>query len=130
MAAQSRCRKAQASAGTQLESDPQSGDATKEMAFRDALLELEEIEQLALIDRLPTHHAPPPPLKASTKRNHDLPIITSGFFNTIDPKPTKPQGTQGSGTFGGPHLRWCGVIPTAEHAVEVGQVGETRVERN
>src|SRR4029077_9899082 len=54
------------------------------MAFRDALLEVEEIEQLALIDRLPTHHDPPPPLKASTKRNHDSPIITSDFFNSID----------------------------------------------
>src|SRR6478672_6989808 len=53
------------------------------MAFRDALLEVEEIEQLALIDRLPTHHDPPPPLKASTKRNHDSPIITSDFFNII-----------------------------------------------
>src|ERR1700722_17453581 len=59
-------------------------DAAKEMAFRDALLEVEEIEQLALIDRLPTHHDPPPPLKASTKRNHDSPIISSDFFNTID----------------------------------------------
>src|ERR1700722_12805689 len=58
-------------------------DAAKEMAFRDALFEVEEIEQLALIDRLPTHHDPPPPLKASAKRNHDSPIITSDFFNTI-----------------------------------------------
>jgi hypothetical protein len=58
------------------------------MALRDALLEVEEIEQLALIDRLPTHHDPPPPLKASTKRNHDSPIITSDFFNTIDPQQT------------------------------------------
>jgi hypothetical protein len=53
------------------------------MAFRDALLEVEEIEQLALIDRLPTHHDPPPPLKASTKRNHDSSIITNDFFNSI-----------------------------------------------
>jgi hypothetical protein len=58
------------------------------MPFRDTLLELEEIEQLALIDRLPTHHDPPPPLKASTKRNHDSSIITSDFFNTIDPDRT------------------------------------------
>ena len=60
-------------------------DAAKEVAFRDALLKVEEIEQLALIDRLPTHHDPSPPLKASTKRNHDSPIISSDFFNTIDP---------------------------------------------
>lgn len=28
-------------------------------SVRDALLEVKEIEQLALIDRLPTHHDPP-----------------------------------------------------------------------
>jgi hypothetical protein len=56
------------------------------MPFRDTLLEVEEIEQLALIDRLPTHHDPPPP-KASTKPNHDSPTITSDFFNSIDPMP-------------------------------------------
>jgi hypothetical protein len=32
---------------------------------------------------LPTHHDPPPSLKPSTKRNHDSPIVTSDFFNTI-----------------------------------------------
>jgi hypothetical protein len=53
------------------------------MTFRDALLKVEEIEQLTLIDHLPTHHDPPPPLKASTKRNHDSLIISSDFFNTI-----------------------------------------------
>src|SRR4029078_5531220 len=58
-------------------------DAAQEMALRDAFLEVEEIEQLPLIDRMPTHHDPPPPLKASTKRNHDSPIITSDFFNSI-----------------------------------------------
>ena len=56
------------------------------LAFRDALLEVEEIEQLALIDRLPTHYGSPPPLKASTERNHDSPIRTSDFFNTIGQK--------------------------------------------
>jgi len=64
-------------------SDHNRVDAAKEMAFWDALFEVEQIEQLALIDRLPTHHDPPPPLKPSTKRNHDSPIITSDFFNTI-----------------------------------------------
>jgi hypothetical protein len=53
------------------------------MVLRNALLEVEQIEQLALIDRLPTHHDPPPPLKPSTKRNHDSPVITSDFFNSI-----------------------------------------------
>jgi len=42
-----------------------------------------------LIDRLPTHHDTPPPLKASTKRNHDSPIITSDFFNSIGQKQTE-----------------------------------------
>jgi hypothetical protein len=65
-------------------------EAAQEVAFRDALFEVEEIEELALIDRLPTHHDPPPPLKPSTKRNHDSPMITSDFFNTIGPKPTLP----------------------------------------
>jgi hypothetical protein len=60
------------------------------MAFRNALFEVEEIEKLALIDRLPTHHDPPPPLNASARRNHDSPIITSDFFNSIDPKLTRP----------------------------------------
>jgi hypothetical protein len=58
----------------------------QEMSRRNAPFKVEEIEQLALIDRLPTHHDSPPPLKASTKRNHDSPIITSDFFNSIDPK--------------------------------------------
>ncbi len=31
---------------------------------------------------------PPPPLKASIGRNHDSPIITSDFFNSIDLKLT------------------------------------------
>jgi hypothetical protein len=53
------------------------------MAFRNALLEVEEVEKLALIDRLTTHHHPTPPLKPSTKRNHDSSVITSDFFNTI-----------------------------------------------
>ena len=60
-------------------------DAAKQMALRDALLKVEQIEQLALIDRLPTHHDPPPPLKASTKRNHDSRFKAGDFFNTIDP---------------------------------------------
>jgi hypothetical protein len=34
------------------------------MARRNATLEVEEIEQLTLINRLPTHHDPSPPLKA------------------------------------------------------------------
>jgi hypothetical protein len=67
-----------------LGQNPRHGriDAAQKMAFRDTLLEVEEVEQLALIDRLPTHHDPSPP-KASTRRNHDSPAITNDFFNSI-----------------------------------------------
>jgi hypothetical protein len=34
------------------------------MALRNAPFEVEEIEQLTLINRLPIHHDPSPPLKA------------------------------------------------------------------
>jgi hypothetical protein len=40
----------------------QSEGSAKDAGY--ALFEVEEIEQLALIDRLPTHHDPPPPPKA------------------------------------------------------------------
>ncbi len=65
-------------------------DAAQEMEFWNAPFEVKEIEQLALIDRLPTIMIPSPPLKASTARNHDSPIITSDFFNSIDPKRPLP----------------------------------------
>jgi len=38
-------------------------DPSQQMALRNALFQVEKVKQLALIDRLPTHHAPPPPLK-------------------------------------------------------------------
>src|SRR5215510_1554928 len=41
--------------------------------------EVEKVEQLALIDRLATHHDRPPSLKASGKRNHDSSISTRPF---------------------------------------------------
>jgi len=41
--------------------------------------EVEKIEQLALIDRLATHHDRPPSLKASGNRNHDSSIFTRPF---------------------------------------------------
>ena len=59
-----------------------------EMACRNAPFEVEVIEQLALIDRLPTHHDPPPSPKASRRRNHDSPIRTTDFFNSIGQKRT------------------------------------------
>src|SRR5215467_4117490 len=42
-------------------------------------LKAEKVEQLALIDRLATHHDRPPSLKASGKRNHDSSISTRPF---------------------------------------------------
>ena len=54
-------------------------DPAQQMARRNALFEVEQIEQLALIARLPTHHGKPPPLKASSRRNHCSPKITSPF---------------------------------------------------
>src|SRR6266536_1055122 len=41
---------------------------------------LKKVEQLALIDRLPTHHDPSPPLNASSRRNHvSWPKLPSGI---------------------------------------------------
>lgn len=44
-----------------------------------APFEIEKVKQPALIAALPTHHDPTPPLKTSTKRNHDSPIISTTF---------------------------------------------------
>src|SRR3954468_9388802 len=49
------------------------------MARRNAFFEVEQVKQLALIDRLPTHHGKPPPPVASTRRNHCSPFIASPF---------------------------------------------------
>jgi hypothetical protein len=49
-------------------------DAPKKMVRWNTTFEVEEIEQLALIDLLPTHHDPPPLPKTSSRRNHDSPI--------------------------------------------------------
>src|ERR1700682_3118972 len=53
------------------------------MAARYPSFKVEQIEQLALIACLSTHHGKPPPLKASRRRNHCSPIIASTFFNSI-----------------------------------------------
>jgi hypothetical protein len=45
----------------------------------DAPFEVEQVKQLALIARLSTHHGKPPPLNASSRRNHCSPKITSPF---------------------------------------------------
>jgi hypothetical protein len=43
-------------------------DAAQEMAGRNAPFEVKEIEQLAQIDNLPTHHDLPPSAKTSRRR--------------------------------------------------------------
>src|SRR5260221_5793491 len=60
-------------------------DPAQEMARRNAPFEVEQIEQLALIARLPTHHGKPPPLMSQATEslfaeNHEH------FFNSIDPE--------------------------------------------
>jgi hypothetical protein len=49
------------------------------MARRNAPFEVEQVEQLALINRLATHHDSPPSLKVSGGRDHDSPIFTRTF---------------------------------------------------
>src|SRR5215475_2854678 len=61
-------------------------DAAKKMVPRNTTFEVEEIEQLALIDILPTHHDPPPLPRTSGRRNHDSSTTTSDFFNNIGQK--------------------------------------------
>src|SRR5260370_37174132 len=72
---------------TKLTQYPRHGriDSAQEMALRNAPFEVEEIEQLALIDRLPTHHDPPPSLKTSSTRNHHSPVITTALFTRPHP---------------------------------------------
>jgi hypothetical protein len=54
-------------------------DPAQQMARWDAPLEVEQVKQLALIARLSTHHGKPPPLGASSRRNHCSSKITSPF---------------------------------------------------
>src|SRR5664280_240784 len=54
-------------------------DPAEQMVRRNAPFEVEQIEQLALIAPLPTHHGKPPPLEASSRRNHGSSIIARPF---------------------------------------------------
>ena len=49
------------------------------MTSRNALFEVEQVEQLALIARLPTHHGQPPPLN---RRNH-CSLMSASPFSTL-----------------------------------------------
>ena len=64
-------------------------DPTQQMARWNTAFEIEQIEQLALIARLPTHHGKPPPLKPSSRRNHCSPKIASPF-STLSFKTRRP----------------------------------------
>jgi hypothetical protein len=46
---------------------PDRINPAQKMTFRKAPFEIEEIKQLALIDRLPTHHHPAPLLNTSSR---------------------------------------------------------------
>src|SRR6266404_2680114 len=54
-------------------------DAAQEMIRGNVFFEIEKIEQLALINRLTTHHDLRPSLKSFRRRNHDSPISTRTF---------------------------------------------------
>jgi hypothetical protein len=53
-----------------------------------APFEVKQVEQLALIDLLPTHHNLSPSLKTSSRRNQDSPMIARDFFYSIRPERT------------------------------------------
>jgi hypothetical protein len=56
------------------------------MTSRNALFEVEQVEQLALIARLPTHHGKPPPLIASSQTESLFADEREPFFNAIGKK--------------------------------------------
>src|SRR5260221_12873935 len=66
-------------------------DAAQEMIRGNVFFEVEKIEQLALINRLTTHHDLRPSLKSFRRRNHDSPIFTR-TFNSIGQTENSRQG--------------------------------------
>jgi len=64
------------------------------MTSRNALFEVEQVEKLALIARLPTHHGKPPPLIASSQTESLFADEREPFFNAIGQ--TRPWGDVGS----------------------------------
>src|SRR4051812_49363695 len=63
-------------------------DPAQQMTSRNALFEVEQVEKLALIARLPTHHGKPPPLIASSQTESLFADEREPFFNAIDPTRT------------------------------------------
>jgi len=56
------------------------------MPFRNARFEVEQIEKLALIARLPPHHGPPPMQRISESAESLFGELHKPFFNSIGPK--------------------------------------------
>src|SRR6266852_4065575 len=54
-------------------------DPAQQVVGRNAVFQVEQVEQMALIARLPTHHRPTPSPTPQNRRNHDSPIITKPF---------------------------------------------------
>ena len=77
------------------------------MVLRNAIFEVEEIEQPALIDLLPTHHDLPPAAENRRQTESRFADHHEGFFNSIDPKQTAtaaqfqlaPEAADDSGEF-------------------------------
>ena len=61
-------------------------DPAQQMTSRNALFEVEQVEKLALIARLPTHHGKPPPLIASSQTESLFADEREPFFNAIGRK--------------------------------------------
>jgi hypothetical protein len=58
-------------------------DPAQKMAIRNSIFQVEKIEQLALIDCLPPHHDPPPPLTESSESESWFAGTHEHFFNSI-----------------------------------------------
>ena len=64
-------------------------DPAQQMTSRNALFKVEQVEQMALIARLPTHHGKPPPLIASSRRNH-CSLMSASPFSTLSTQTGHP----------------------------------------
>ena len=63
-------------------------DLAHEMVVRHRRIEIERIEQLALVSIVPTHHGPPPPTFTLRRRNHCSRRPITDFCNKIGQKET------------------------------------------
>src|SRR6476620_1822339 len=69
-------------------------DPAQQMTSRNALFEVEQVEQLALIARLPTHHGKPPPPIALSRRNH-CSLMSASPFSTLSARSCREHSQQG-----------------------------------